>query len=462
MAEKAKIGLEIHGYLNINEKLFCRCKAMHGTKFSKPNTNICPVCTAQPGAKPMLPNKKAIERVLQISLILGCRINKKFVWKRKHYDWPDLPKGFQSTISGAYAVPVAAKGKFAGIRITEAHLEEDPASWNPKTGEVDYNRSGSPLIEIVTEPDFENSEQVVKWLEQLIATLSYIKAIDKNSGIKIDVNVSIPKLKSERVEIKNINSLKNIKSAIEHEVQRQQRQEEFVKKKETRMFDESQGITIKMREKEGAEDYRFISEPDLPAMNIEKSLVKKIRDFFPETPGEKLKKLIKKYSIEKKYALVLTKKLEIVEFFEKIIEKTNPKLAVRWVAGELLRVLNYNKKELDEVQINSEHFIELLNLIDKKEITELKAKEILNQFIPKSFSPKSIVEKHAKISNDEIEKIIDSIISKNLHAVRDFKSGKKESLNFLLGQVMKHSNKRADYKTAKEILEKLLDNYRVI
>ena len=191
-------------------------------------------------------------------------------------------------------------------------------------------------------------------------------------------------------------------------------------------------------------------------------MVAKIRGFLPETPDEKLKKLIKKYSIEKKYALVLTKKLEIVEFFEKIIEKTNPKLAVRWVAGELLRVLNYNKKELDEVQINPEHFIELLNLIDKKEITELKAKEILNQFIPKSFSPKSIVEKHAKISNDEIEKIIDSIISKNLHAVRDFKSGKKESLNFLLGQVMKHSNKRADYKTAKEILEKLLDNYRVI
>src|SRR3972149_5478058 len=171
----------------------------------------------------MLPNKKAIERVLQISLILGCRINKKFVWKRKHYDWPDLPKGFQSTISGAYAVPVAAKGKFAGIRITEAHLEEDPASWNPKTGEVDYNRSGSPLIEIVTEPDFKDSEKVVEWLKQLIITLDYVKAIDKNSGIKVDVNVSTT---GERVEIKNLNSLSNIKSAIEYEIQRQKKEKQ--------------------------------------------------------------------------------------------------------------------------------------------------------------------------------------------------------------------------------------------
>ena len=219
-----KVGLEIHGYLDTNEKLFCRCKSIHGAKFSKPNTNICPVCTGQPGAKPMLPNSKAVEKAIEISLILGCEINQKLVWQRKHYDWPDLPKGYQNTISGPYATPTGVKGKFLGIKITEAHLEEDPAAWNPLTGEIDYNRSGSPLIEIVTEPDFKNSKQVVEWLKQLITTLDYVKAINKNSGIKVDVNVSVPEMKTERVEIKNVNSMSNIINAINYEEKRQKKE----------------------------------------------------------------------------------------------------------------------------------------------------------------------------------------------------------------------------------------------
>ena len=452
-----KIGLEIHGYLNTKEKLFCNCNAIHGAKFSKPNTNICEICTAQPGAKPMLPNKEAIDKAIQISLILNCKINPKFIWQRKHYDWPDLPKGYQNTISGTYAIPVGEKGKFLGIRITEAHLEEDPAAWNPKTGEIDYNKSGYPLIEIVTEPDFTSSEQVVQWLGQLIETLKYIKAVDKNLGIKVDVNISLPELKGERVEIKNINSLKNIKTALQYEIQRQKKPGQVPKTQETRMYDETKGITSKMRTKEASEDYRFISEPDLPVIPLDSERVEKIKNSLPETPSEKVKKLVKKYKIEKKYAEILTKKLDIVEFFEKVIEKTNPKLSVRWVTEELLRVLNYNKKELDEpgIQIKSEHFIELLNLIENKSITELKAKEILNQFIPKSFSPK--IGKHRKISSSkEIEKIAKKVIKENSKAIEDYKSGKKESLNFLIGQIMGHSKKRADFKTAKELLEKLL------
>ena len=196
-----KIGLEIHGYLNTSEKLFCDCNAVHGAKLTKPNTNICPICTGQPGAKPMLPNKDAISKAIQICLILGCKINPKLIWQRKHYDWPDLPKGYQSTISGTYAIPVGEKGKFSNIRITEAHLEEDPASWNPKTGEVDYNKSGYPLIEIVTEPDFKSSSEVTEWMKQIVKILTYAKIIDKNLGVKADVNVSIEK--GERIEIKN-------------------------------------------------------------------------------------------------------------------------------------------------------------------------------------------------------------------------------------------------------------------
>ncbi len=444
-----KIGLEIHGYLNINEKLFCDCKSEHGLKHSKPNTNICPICTGQPGSKPMLPNKFAIDKCIEIALILGCKINEKLTWQRKHYSWPDLPKGFQNTISGPYATPNGVKGNFLGINITECHLEEDPASWNPKTGEIDYNRSGSPLIEIVTDPDFKNSEEVVDWLKQLITTLSYIKAIDKKSGIKADVNVSVAG--GERIEMKNINSLKNIKMAIDFEIERQKK--DLPKIQETRMFDETKGVTKLMRIKETAQDYRFITEPDLPLIIIDKKRISKIKSSLPETPHKKLKKLISKHKIEKKHAEILTKKLDIVEFFEKVIEKANPKLAVRWVTEELLRVLNYVKKEMEEVNIDPYNFIELLDLIESGALTELKAKDILNEFIPNSFSPKTKLKAHSKISSeDEIGKFIREVIKNNIKAVKDFRLGKKESFNFLIGQVMKLSDKRADFKKVKDLL----------
>ncbi len=478
----AKIGLEIHGYLNTNEKLFCTCKSEHGIKHSKPNTNICPICTGQPGSKPMPPNKSAIDKCIEIALILGCKINgvKNFaasgglhkrssrsmlrgestrettgslVWQRKHYDWPDMPKGFQSTISGPYAIPNGTDGNFLGINITECHLEEDPASWNPKTGEIDYNRSGSPLIEIVTAPDFKNSQEVIDWLKQLITTLSYIKAIDKHAGIKADVNVSIPK--GKRIEIKNINSLKNIRAAIDLEITRQKK--DLPKIQETRRYNEEKNITELMRTKENAQDYRFITDPDLPAIKLDKKTISKLKSTLPETPHEKLEKLIRKHKIEKKHAEILTKKLDIVEFFEKVIEKTNSKIAVRWVTEELLRVLNYARKELEEVNIDPYNFIELIDLIESGALTELKAKDILNQFIPVSFSPKTKLKEHSKISSEtEINNFVEKVIKKNPKAVEDYKSGKKESLNFLIGQVMKISNKRADYKNVKELLIKKL------
>lgn len=450
-----KIGLEIHGYIHSQEKLFCRCKTIHGLKFAKPNTNICPVCTSQPGSKPLLPNKVAVDKSIEIALILGCKINPKLVWQRKHYDWPDMPKGYQNTISGSHAIPVGENGKFLGIKIREAHLEEDPAAWNPKTGEIDYNRSGLPLIEIVTEPDFSSSQQVIDWLKQLILTLSYIKALDKNAGIKADVNISLPELKGLRVEIKNINSLTSIKTAIEHEIIRQK--SDIPKVQETRMFDEAKGATVKMREKEGAEDYRFISDPDLPIMILEKSRIDKLSSSLPETPQEKLQKLIKRYNIEKKSAEILTKKFEIAEFFEKIIEKANPKLAVQWTTIELLSVLNYNKKEFGDIEIKPEHFISLLKLIENKKITELKAKEILRSWKEKSSPPESEIKKHSKISSeDELESVCRQIIKENPQAAKDYKNGKQEALHFLIGKVMAKTQKRADFSIAKSLLEKLM------
>jgi aspartyl-tRNA(Asn)/glutamyl-tRNA(Gln) amidotransferase subunit B len=452
----AIIGLEIHTYLNTKEKLFCRCLSEHGTKNANPNTNICPICTGQPGCKPLLPNAEAIKKAIQIGLLLDCKINEKISWQRKHYSWPDLPKGFQTTISGPHATPNATEGNFLGIRILECHLEEDPAAWNPETGEIDYNRSGSPLIEIVTAPDFTSSEKVVEWLKSLLITLDYIKAIDKQAGIKSDVNISLPEKKGARIEIKNVNSLTNIKKAIDYEIQRQKK--EIPKIQETRRFN-LDGTTTKMRSKEEAQDYRFISEPDLPLLKINKRKIEKIKKALPETPQEKLKKLIKKHKLSKKHAEILTKKLEIVEFFEKVMNKTegDANLTTRWITEELLSVLNYLKKELEEINIDPSHFVELLNMIKTGILTELKAKDILRSWRKKSESPKKMAKNNATISNQsEIEKIAEEIIFSNPKAIEDYQKGQKNAINFLIGQMMQKTNKRADYKTAKDILEKKL------
>ncbi len=446
------IGLEIHGYLETKEKLFCKCKNFHDMKVIKPNTNICPICTGQPGSKPMLPNKSAIDKIIQIALMLGCKINEKFLFQRKHYSWPDMPTGYQKTISGAYSIPVGEKGEFLGIKITEVHLEEDPAAWNPDKGTVDYNRVGAPLVEIVTEPDFENSGQVQEWLRQLVLTLSYIKALNKDAGIKADVNVNIKGLTS-RAEIKNVNSIKEIVKSINSELKRHEQEKPI--KQETRRWNTKKQKTQLMRLKEQSEDYRFIPEPDLPIIKITKDRINKIKDQLPESPQQKLEKIIKKHKINEKNAKILTKNLQVVELFEEVSKKINPKLALPWITIELLSVLNYNKKTLDEVQINPQHIIELLELIEKNKITPLKAQEILRKFIPKSFSPKK--QKITVISDDKkLTTIIQKAIKNNKKTVDDYKSGNKKAINFLIGQVMKETNKQADYQVVRKILEKEL------
>ncbi len=447
-----KIGLEIHGYLLTKEKLFCRCKAEHGLKKVSPNVNICPICTGMPGAKPMLPNEEAIKKVLQICLMLNCKVNKKVVWQRKHYDWPDLPKGYQTTISGSYSIPVGENGKFLDIGIREVHLEEDPAKWDPVSGCVNYNRSGTPLVEIVTEPDFHSAEQVSLWLKQLLLTLSYVKAIDKEAGIKADVNIS---LYGERIEIKNVNSITEIFEAIKYEAERQKKEKPL--KKETRAWLSEKKETVKMREKESAEDYRFIPEPDLPIIKLTDEEIRELKNKLPESPTEKLNKLLRKHKLDEKQAEILTSNLELVEFFEKVTEKIPPTFALRWITIELLRVLNYNKTTLDRVDVNPEHFIELLQLVKNKTITETKAKQILNKFVPKSFSPKAEAKKSGRIDNKaELTKVIEKVIKDNKKAVSDYKNGETKALHFLMGQIMKQTQGRADYKVALDILKERL------
>ena len=452
-----KIGLEIHGYLNTKEKLFCKCSPEF-VKGEKPNTRICPICTGQPGCKPMQPNKEAMKNLIQIALVLKCKINsdKKLIWQRKHYNWADLPKGYQNTISGAYSIPCAENGKFNGIGIRECHLEEDPAKWDPETGKIDYNRSGLPLVEIVTEPDFHSSEQVEEWLKNILVSLSYIKSL-KPEGIKVDTNVSTY---GERVEIKNINSIENIRKAIEYEIKRQTENYEqgIDQKRETLSFDENKGKTIKMRDKESAEDYRFIPDPDLPTINLSEKEIKQIEKDLPETPTEKLNKLLNKYKIDEYNAEILSKNLDLVDFFENLAEHVDAKKYISWITIELLRILNYNKKKLGDpdIDIKPEHLAELILAVDKKEIIELKAKQIINGFIPKSYSIKSIKKDIQKFGEKETEEICKKVIKANEKSVTDYKSGKKEALNYLLGEIMKLSQRRADFNTAKRILEKLI------
>lgn len=453
------IGLEIHGYLETKEKLFCRCKNFHDMKKIKPNVNTCPVCTGQPGSKPMLPNQQAISKLLQIGLLLNCKPNlienkKPLVFQRKHYNWPDMPVGYQRTISGAYSIPVAENGSFLGIRIREVHLEEDPAAWNPNKGTVDYNRAGVPLVEIVTEPDFHSAEETEIWLRQLVLTLSYIKALNKDAGIKSDVNVNIKGL-TERTEIKNVNSITEIVKSIKSELARHLSEKPL--NPETRRWNSKTEKTELMRTKEQAADYRFIPDPDLPAIKITKKRVEQLKSKLPETPLEKLEKIIKKHKIDSENAKILTQNIDIAELYEKVIEKIDAKFALPWITIEWFSVLNYNKKTMDELEINPKHIIELLNLLKQNKITPLKAKDILRKFVPKSFSPKSEAKSSQKIkSESKLLKIIQEILKKNNSTVQDYKSGNKKAFNFLIGQIMQRTNKRADYQIVLKILKKEL------
>jgi len=473
MVDKAypvKIGLEVHGYLDTNEKLFCMCRTSAGCDSDNlVNSRVCPICTGQPGSKPMAVNEEAVRKVVQIACIFGSRINTKgLIWQRKHYSWADLPKGYQATLSGAHATTNAIGGKFKGISITELHLEEDPAQWNPETGRIDYNRSGLPLIEIVTEPEFSNSEDVVEWLKELVLALSYIGAVRKNAGIKVDVNVSTY---GERVEMKNLNSLEKIRKAIDYEVQRQvelhgsrepgagSRELKELFPRETRAYDEKLGKTIKMRSKEGAADYRFIPDPDLPEIVIPKTMIADVKASMPEMPDVKLAKLLKKYKVGESDAKILTKNLELVEFFEGLVESgADVKRGLPWVTVELLRVLHYNKMTLEdeEVDVKPEHLAELIKAVDEGKITKLKGKQIMNEFIPKSFSLKEHKGEISSIDDAGVENLCRQVIDDNVKVVGEYKGGKDASLNYLIGQVMRLSERRADFAKAKEILVRLI------
>ncbi|MBW2995054.1 Asp-tRNA(Asn)/Glu-tRNA(Gln) amidotransferase subunit GatB [Candidatus Woesearchaeota archaeon] len=449
---EAKIGFELHVYIDMNEtkkKLFCNCSVQE----AEPNTNICPVCTGQPGNKPMLPNKEAVDKTIKAGLMLNCKLNHDLLFQRKHYSWPDLPNGYQKTMSGSYSVPVGEHGSFMGIGIREIHLEEDPARWDPVSGKVDYNRCGFPLIEIVTEPDFKSSSEVREWIKKLLRTLSYVKAVDKTAGIKSDVNVSIAP-SFNRVEIKNVNSLKSIVKAIEYEIARQQ--EEPVKAMETRTWDEEK--TVFMRAKETLQQYMFIPEPDLPVVKIDDSYISNIQKQLPEKPEEKIEKYVK-LGVAKEDAAIISSERLLAELFEKVAKEIDAKLAAKWLRRELLRVMHYSEKEMEDLKIDAKHIIELLKMVESKQITETTAQKILEKLIESPFSPKDYVEKEqlgAIAGEEELKKLCEEAVKENPSAVDDYKKGEEKALNFIVGKVMQKTKGKADPAVVNRILKEII------
>jgi aspartyl-tRNA(Asn)/glutamyl-tRNA(Gln) amidotransferase subunit B len=459
MGVACKVGLEIHGYIATKQKLFCNCS----TQVSEPNTNICPVCTGQPGSKPMLTNTEAITKSIQIGLMLGCTINSRLLFQRKHYSWPDSPNNYQRTMSGSYAVPVGEHGEFEGIRILEVHLEEDPAKWDPLTGEIDYNRAGFPLIEIVTEPDFTDSDQVGEWLRKLITTLSYIAAIDKTAGIKSDVNVSIPP-KFERVEIKNVNSQSAIIDAIEVEVVRQSQEIALGKyiPMQTRTYDAVAKQTLFMRSKESAMDYMFIPDPDIPYIDISADVVANLQAALPQTPSEKKAKLLT-LGVKEEDAHVLSSEFTLISLFEQLSESIPVDILTTYLRRELVGFANYNKVDLGEITLNGAQISVLLGYVRDKKISDPTAKDVFRRVLADGdvgmFDVTSYLTTQQLFLVEDasaLENWCRQAIAEQPKAVEDYRSGSANALNFIVGQVMKKAKGQATPQAVRDVVIRLL------
>ncbi len=448
-----KCGLEIHVQLDTYSKLFCDCRTNY--QEAPPNTNICFVCLNQPGAKPYPPNKEALDGAIKIALMLACKISPDVTFfQRKHYDYPDLPSGYQRT-----SIPIGFEGDLNGVRIREVHLEEDPGQYKPDLGLVDFNRSGIALIEIVTEPDMTTPEEARIFLRELIRVLEYSGSARGEGTMRADVNISLEG--GKRAEIKNINSIKGAYKALQFEMVRQKNllKRGIEIKQETRAFLESQMITVPMRLKEEAEDYRYIPDPDLPPMLAENERVEYIREEMPEPAHIKTDRFVKQYGIEKDHARVLTSELELANAFEEVAELIDPEFAALWMRDELKRILSYNKISFKESRITPAQIVEFLQLLQDNKITAKAGQRIIEKLPHNQKSPIQIAEEMGLIGvvkEDVVHHAVKQSIEENPEAVSDYYQGKKKALNFLMGQVMRITRGKADPGETCKLLEKEL------
>lgn len=450
-----KIGFECHVQMNkLRSKLFCSCSTDYHN--SEPNTHVCPVCLGLPGALPKV-NESAIESGIMAASALNCDIADEILFYRKNYFYPDLPRGFQIS---QYDFPLATDGyvelggKKIGIR--RIHLEEDPGRLihMDKYSLVDYNRSGIALLEIVTEPDIFSPREGRMFLNKIRTIFEYLDIFDGGleGSMRVDTNIS---LSGRRVEVKNISSYKGVERALNFEITRQRNLIRMGKDviQETRHWDEERGITVSLRTKEEESDYRYFPEPDLVPI---RGIAKKFKVTIPELPGAKKERFIRHYGISEYHARVLTSDLRLAEFYEEVASKINPVLSATWIADVLKGELNYRDLEIDSIQPN--HMIDILRFLEDGEITDRIAVDIIRTLLDKGGSPAEILEDKGlvKAEKSEIEGVVVSVLNEFTKAVEDYKGGKDEALNFLVGQVMRKTRGRADPKQTREIMREFL------
>ena len=466
------IGLETHVQLKTATKMFCGCNL---STDCPPNTNICPVCMGLPGALPLM-NKEAVKLTVMSGLMLGCEISKYSKFDRKNYFYPDMVKNYQISqnthplcIGGG--VDITANGAPKHIRINHIHLEEDAAKINhyARHSGIDYNRCGTPLMEIVSEPDLSSPDEAMEYLTTLKQILVYAGVSDCNledGNMRSDVNISIRPEGQEqlgtKIEIKNMNTFKGIYAALEHEIARQTAVVSAggVIQQETRRWDADLGETITMRTKENAHDYRYFPEPDLLPVVLDDETIDSWRKLLPELPSQKKDRFVEQYAIPEYDANVLSAQLPVADFFEKTIAcGAQPKMVSNWIMTELLRLLGESGKELADIPLTPESFASLLKLLDKKTINMPTAKELFPELFEKGGDPEAMVKERGlgQVSDSgAIEGFAKQVIEANPKVVEDFLGGKGPALQFLVGQIMKLSRGKANPQMAAEVIKKQL------
>lgn len=469
------IGLEVHIELATKTKIFCGCSTEFG---GAPNTHTCPVCTGMPGSLPVL-NKKVVEYAMAIGLAANCRITQMCRFDRKNYFYPDNPQNYQ--ISQLY-LPIARDGYVeidtaAGkkkVRIHEMHMEEDAGKlvhdeWDD-TSLVDYNRSGVPLVEIVSEPDMRSAEEVIAYLEKLRMIVQYLGASDcklQEGSMRADVNLSVREAGSEqfgtRTEMKNLNSFKAITHAIEGERQRQIELLEAGREveQETRRWDDNKEHSYAMRSKEDAKDYRYFPEPDLPPIVISDEWITRIRAQQPELRDEKLQRYEKEFDIPEYDAQILTESRRTAELFEQASAVCGkPKKVSNWIMGEMFRLMKDKSMEPEQVQISPGHLAKLIDLTDAGVISSSVAKKVFEKIFTDDVDPEQYVEEQGlKTVNDAgaLKEAVSKVLADNPQAVADYQGGKEKAFGALMGQTMRLMKGKADPAAVREMLTEMLE-----
>ncbi|SDY41276.1 Asp-tRNA(Asn)/Glu-tRNA(Gln) amidotransferase subunit GatB [Lachnobacterium bovis] len=468
------IGLEVHVELATKTKIFCGCKTDFG---GAPNTHTCPICTGMPGALPIL-NKKVVEYAMAVGIATNCEITKYSKFDRKNYFYPDNPQNYQ--ISQLY-LPICRNGKVeievGGVKkeigIHEIHMEEDAGKLVHDEWEdvsiVDYNRSGVPLIEIVSEPDMRSADEVIAYLEKLRQTIQYLGASDcklNEGSMRADVNISVRKIGQKefgtRTEMKNLNSFKAISHAIEGETERQIELLEMNREviQETRRWDDNKESSKSMRSKEDAKDYRYFPDPDLPPICIPDEWIQKVKDNQPELREEKLERYKKDYDISEYDASLITESKHLADLFEETTAICNkPKRVVNFILGELLRLLKEKEMDDSDISFSPENFAKLIELVDSGVVNSTVSKQVFGEIFENNVDPEVYIkENNLMVVNDdgELEKVIEEVISANPKSVEDYKAGKKKAIGFLVGQTMKAMQGKANPGKVNQILTEKL------